>query len=185
MLIKHPLQNQWTLWFFKTDRAKGWEENQREVINFDTIEDFWSLYNHIKSASELSAGCDYSLFKTGIKPMWEDTRNHEGGRWLISLDKKQRSTELDCLWLEVILCLIGEAFEEFSDEICGAVVNIRTKGDKLSIWTSDCKNREGIMKIGMKLKERLGIPPKSTIVYEAHKDTMIKSGSMAKYQFTL
>ena len=42
MLIKHPLQNQWTLWFFKPDRTKGWEENQREVINFDTIEDFWS-----------------------------------------------------------------------------------------------------------------------------------------------
>ena len=42
MLIKHPLQNQWTLWFFKPDRAKGWEENQREVIHFDTIEDFWS-----------------------------------------------------------------------------------------------------------------------------------------------
>lgn len=42
LLIKHPLQNQWTLWFFKNDRAKGWEENQREVIHFDTIEDFWS-----------------------------------------------------------------------------------------------------------------------------------------------
>lgn len=42
MLIKHPLQNQWTLWFYKPDRQKDWAENQREVINFDTIEDFWS-----------------------------------------------------------------------------------------------------------------------------------------------
>ena len=41
------------------------------------------------------------------------------------------------------------------------------------------------MKIGQKLKERLGIPAKSTIVYEAHRDTMIKSGSVAKYQFTI
>jgi len=40
MMIKHPLQNQWTLWFFKPDRAKGWEENQREVICFQTVEDF-------------------------------------------------------------------------------------------------------------------------------------------------
>ena len=163
-------------------------------------------HNHIKAASELSAGCDYSLFKTGIKPMWEDPRNHDGGRWLISLDKKQRNSELDSYWLEVvslflykfqsivdfhlfisskILCLIGEAFDEASDDVCGAVVNIRPKGDKLSIWTSNCKNRDGIMKIGQKLKERLGIPAKSTIVYEAHRDTMIKSGSVAKYQFTI
>lgn len=29
-----------------------------------------------------------------------------------------------------ILCLIGEAFEN-SDDVCGAVVNIRSKGDKI------------------------------------------------------
>ncbi|KAI9553405.1 hypothetical protein GHT06_021308 [Daphnia sinensis] len=185
MLIKHPLQNQWTLWFFKPDRAKGWEENLREVICFDTIEDFWSTHNHIKSASELSAGCDYSLFKAGIKPMWEDPRNKNGGRWLINLDKKQRSSELDNYWLEVILCLIGEAFEESSEDICGAVVNIRPKGDKLSIWTADCTNRDGIMKIGQKLKESLGITTRGSIVYEAHNDSMKKSGSVAKFRYTV
>ncbi|KAI4464844.1 translation initiation factor [Holotrichia oblita] len=31
---------------------------------------------------------------------------------------------------ENILCLIGEAFEN-SEEVCGAVVNIRGKGDKI------------------------------------------------------
>lgn len=138
--------------------------------------------------------------------MWEDPRNHDGGRWLISLDKKQRNTELDTYWLEVvsififklnilsnilshllfqILCLIGEAFEEFSDDVCGAVVNIRPKADKLSVWTSDASNREGILKIGQKLKERLGITTKGSIVYEAHTDSMKKSGSVAKFRFTL
>lgn len=34
--------------------------------------------------------------------MWEDPRNNNGGRWLISLDKKQRSSELDNYWLEVV-----------------------------------------------------------------------------------
>ena len=81
--------------------------------------------------------------------------------------------------------MIGEAFEEASDDICGAVVNIRAKGDKLSIWTSNCQNRDGILKIGQKLKERLGIPAKSTIAYEAHKDTMVKSGSVVKIRFTV
>ena len=84
-----------------------------------------------------------------------------------------------------ILCLIGEAFDEHSDDVCGAVVNIRPKGDKLSIWTANSKNKDGILKIGLKLKERLGIQPKSTIVYESHNDSMNKSGSVAKFRFTV
>lgn len=34
-----------------------------------------SLYNHIELAGNLQVGSDYSIFKVGIKPMWEDERN--------------------------------------------------------------------------------------------------------------
>jgi translation initiation factor 4E len=60
--------------------------------------------------------------------------------------------------------LIGEAFNDFSDSICRAVVIIRSKGNKLSKWTAD--STEEIMQIGDKLKEGLGITAKRTIVYE-------------------
>ena len=56
-------QNSWTLWFFKNDKNRNWEDNQRSIITFNTVEDFWALYNHIELASKLNAGCDYSLFK--------------------------------------------------------------------------------------------------------------------------
>ena len=41
------------------------------------------------------------------------------------------------------------------------------------------------MKIGQKLKERLGIQTKGSIVYEAHNDSMKKSGSVAKFRYTV
>lgn len=107
-----------------------------------------SLYNHIKTASELRHGCDYSMFKQGIQPMWEDDQNKCGGRWLINLDKKQRVVELDNFWLELLLCMIGEAFNEYSDDVCGAVVNVRTKGDKIGVWTSNANNENSVMEIG-------------------------------------
>merc|ERR1712227_182165 len=155
LMIKHPLQNSWTLWFFKNDKTKQWEENQREIITFNTVEDFWALYNHIELASRLAAGCDYSLFKEGVKPMWEDDRNKKGGRWLINLDKSQRSTSLDNFWLEVMLCLIGEAFDEHSRYVNGAVVSIRAKGDKIGMWLGDSNAGESILTVGKKFKERL------------------------------
>ncbi|KAG7153368.1 Eukaryotic translation initiation factor 4E-like 1, partial [Homarus americanus] len=84
VLIKHPLENTWTLWFFKIDPTKTWEDCQMLVASFNTIEDFWAVYNHIDPPSLLKNGRDYSLFKQHIKPMWEDENNCNGGRWLLN-----------------------------------------------------------------------------------------------------
>lgn len=45
LLIKHPLQNTWTLWYYEQDRSRAWEESQREITSFDTAEDFWRFLN--------------------------------------------------------------------------------------------------------------------------------------------
>ncbi|KAM7243020.1 hypothetical protein CapIbe_005514 [Capra ibex] len=181
--IKHPLQNRWALWFFKNDKSKTWQANLRLISKFDTVEDFWALYNHIQLSSNLMPGCDYSLFKDGIEPMWEDEKNKRGGRWLITLNKQQRRSDLDRFWLETLLCLIGESFDDYSDDVCGAVVNVRAKGDKIAIWTTECENREAVTHIGRVYKERLGLPPKIVIGYQSHADTATKSGSTTKNRY--
>uniref|UniRef100_A0A2K5PCF6 Eukaryotic translation initiation factor 4E family member 1B n=1 Tax=Cebus imitator TaxID=2715852 RepID=A0A2K5PCF6_CEBIM len=181
----HPLQNRWALWFFKNDRSRAWQDNLHLVTKVDTVEDFWALYSHIQLASKLSSGCDYALFKDGIEPMWEDSRNKRGGRWLVSLAKQQRHIELDRLWLETLLCLIGESFEEHSRDVCGAVINIRTKGDKIAVWTREAENQAGVLHIGRVYKERLGLSPKTIIGYQAHADTATKSNSLAKNKFVV
>ncbi|NWW71180.1 I4E1B factor, partial [Climacteris rufus] len=201
ILGKHPLQNRWALWFFKNDKSKMWQANLRLVTKFSTVEDFWALYSHIQLASKLAAGCDYSLFKDGIEPMWEDSQNKRGGRWLVTLAKQQRHTELDRFWLETLLCLIGEMFDEYSDEVCGAVINIRTKGDKIAIWTREAENQEGVthtagisfrggctgeLSLSLRVyKEHLGLSQKVAIGYQAHADTATKSSSLAKTKFVV
>uniref|UniRef100_A0A7M4F4D8 Eukaryotic translation initiation factor 4E family member 1B n=1 Tax=Crocodylus porosus TaxID=8502 RepID=A0A7M4F4D8_CROPO len=165
--------------------CKTWQANLRLVTKFSTVEDFWALYSHIQLASKLTSGCDYSLFKDGIEPMWEDNRNKCGGRWLITLAKQQRHTELDHFWLETLLCLIGESFGEYSAEVCGAVINIRAKGDKIAVWTCEAEDREGVTHIGRVYKERLGLSSKVVIGYQAHADTATKSGSLTKNKFVV
>ncbi|PRD35187.1 UNVERIFIED_CONTAM: Eukaryotic translation initiation factor 4E [Trichonephila clavipes] len=169
MIMKHPLQNVWSLWFYRNDRSKSWEENLTEIAAFDTVEDFWALYNHIEIVGKLPPGCDYALFKEGIKPMWEDERNKNGGRWLINLQKYHRNPDLNTCWLEILLCVIGEAFDDYGGDVCGAVVQVRGKIDRLALWTSDVENKEAIMKIGEILKERLHLHPRNgMIAYEPH-----------------
>lgn len=42
LLVKHPLQNKWALWYFKNDKSKDWAANLKLVTAFDTVEDFWA-----------------------------------------------------------------------------------------------------------------------------------------------
>lgn len=134
--------------------------------------------------------------------MWEDQANNRGGRWMLTLARNQKD-EVNKLWLDTVLCLIGEAFDH-SDEICGAVVNVRTKGDKIckisiplndtkykflsffpAVWTADGNNHDAILEIGRKLKDRLGLGNKWQIHYNLHSDTQNKSGSQAKSIYVL
>ena len=200
-LVKHPLQNAWTLWFFKNDKSRTWEENQRPIITVTTVEDFWSLYNHIEVASRLPPGADYSLFKEGIFPDWEDPRNQDGGRWILSLDKRQKEKFLDSYWLEIIFYLIGEhgdqdAFQVRSvrfvvlmfheppcSQVNGAVVNVRQRNDKIAVWLADASHHESILRIGKMLKQRLGLDPNTTIGFNVHHEEKNKPAAVIKQKF--
>jgi len=180
LTIKHPLMHKWVLWYCKSDRNKAWEDCLKEVATFNAVEDFWALYNHIQLASGLPWTSDYYLFKEGIQPMWEDPANREGGRWLIQVMKEKRNEMLDFYWLELLMAIVGEQFDEGSDYICGAVVNVRQKGDKISLWTKDASKEDINRKIGQIVKQKLNIGV--MITYEMHKDTSQKTGSMVKAQ---
>ncbi|XP_067015665.2 eukaryotic translation initiation factor 4E-like [Anabrus simplex] len=180
--VKHSLQNSWTLWYSHNDTKSDWAENQRQIATFNTVEDFWSLFNHIKKSNKLDQGQGYALFKTGIRPMWEDEANTKGGRWLINLEKRKRDKDLNKYWQEVLLLLIGEGFDEHSDDVSGAVVNRRVKGGKIGVWTMDAHKCLSVVEIGRKLKERLFIGRDVTMNYQVHLDTMMKTGAVANIQ---
>lgn len=46
------------------------------------------------------------------------------------------------------MLLVGESFGEYSDSVCGAVVQIRAKGDKLAIWTKNAADESANVGIG-------------------------------------
>lgn len=50
----------------------------------------------------LKNGCDYSVFKSDIKPMWEDMTNKNGGRWLI-----KDNGLLDQYWMDSVMFLFA------------------------------------------------------------------------------
>lgn len=180
-ILKHPLENAWTLWFFKNVKSQTWEESQRPVITVTTVEDFWALYNHIETTSCLPPASDYSLFKEGIFPDWEDYRNKDGGRWIINLERRFRDARLDDHWLDVMFFLIGEQADQYAHLVNGAVVNVRNKGDKIAIWLSGETAQDGVVEVGHMIKKRLCL--KDKIGFNVHKEDKSKPSSFARPKY--
>ncbi|GAA6025815.1 hypothetical protein JCM10207_000643 [Rhodosporidiobolus poonsookiae] len=178
--VKHPLYSPWTLWFdsaSKQDKAKSWDEALSKVVSFQSVEDFWGLYNNIVAPSLLSANSNYYLFKEGIKPAWEDAANEQGGKWSVQLPRGKYTDAIDAFWLYTMLAAIGETFETpfvspssapasdstsptplpstFSNEITGVIVSARKAFFRINIWTRSASApevKERIENIGRHFK---------------------------------
>ncbi|KAK7463641.1 eukaryotic translation initiation factor 4E [Stygiomarasmius scandens] len=223
--VKHPLYSSWTLWFDSpltknrnlpqtpisampqtplpqtpgVAAAQGWMEDIKRVISFDSVEEFWGLYNNIIPPSQLPQKANYYLFKEGIIPAWEDEANKNGGKWSIQLPKDKNRANVDKMWLYTMLAAIGETFDASlnnSDDpsappssslITGVIVSTRPQFYRLSIWTrlapsaSDEDNlRERIENVGRHFKTsvlgypdsaKLAGPLATEVEFLSHKDS--------------
>jgi len=175
--IKHPLQSSWTMWYNPPQTPKSRELQDwhpKKIVTFDTVEDFWCLFNHLVPPSRLVKGSNYHLFKDGIAPEWEDPVNKHGGKWIIQYAPKEPGQ--DDHWVYTLLAMIGEEFED-SDDICGAVFSPRTKQNKLALWTRDARKKDAAVRTGKAWKEALGLGPKFQIGYQSHEDALSKGFS--------
>ena len=94
---------------------------------------------------------NFLFLQDGIQPMWEDDKNKKGGRWLINLNKQQRSTDLDNFWLEMVrifmwLLLSLPALEGSSGKVMFSVVIVCLS--VILFKKGDCPNCTGVEGLG-------------------------------------
>ncbi|CAM9568239.1 unnamed protein product [Scytosiphon promiscuus] len=180
-VARHPLQHKWALWY---DNAKlkaateTWADNLKHILAFDTIEDFWALFNNVVPPSMLTVNSNYSVFKEGVKPMWEDKANKKGGKFVLTV-KGEDLPQLDQWWLHAVLAAIGEVLESEADsEVCGLVVSLRKGQHRIALWTKTCEESR-VVPAGKKLKEALKLPARLKFVFQTHDDA---ASSLSSFQ---
>jgi len=156
---KHPLQTPWTLWYHnppkegeKSATVEDYAAHFTQVYTFQYVEDFWSVFNHIKPPTLLATGSCYYIMKEGIRPEWEDPRNITGGEWMLPFLRKK--SNVNDWWVNLAMALIGEFFDD-GDIITGGCVAVRKTQFRLNIWVSDKTNQDAIVRIGKQFKEVL------------------------------
>ena len=66
----------------------GSDHRSLHPLPYFQVEDFWRLYVHLRRpVDDRPTVCDYHVFREGIKPMWEDESNVNGGKWIVRLKK--------------------------------------------------------------------------------------------------
>ncbi|KAL2760663.1 hypothetical protein ACRALDRAFT_2024600 [Sodiomyces alcalophilus JCM 7366] len=166
----HPLKYGWVTWC-RPCQPKGqpFEEYAKSLtplVNCNTLEDFVRGFRHLKHPSELPVGWEYHFFKKGIRPIWEDEVNRNGGKWVLRLKKGIA----DRYWEDTRFALLGDAFQEVGEEICGGVVSIRNGEDVISIWTRSTGGR--VLKIRETWKNYLQCPPSTVFEFKSHDESI-------------
>ncbi|EWM24978.1 eukaryotic translation initiation factor iso4e [Nannochloropsis gaditana] len=177
---KHVLQNRWSF-FYNNPKANpmlSWEEKLQKIYTFETVEDFWALFNSVVGPSRLSIQADYYLFKEGVRPSYEE--NPEGGVWMFNLEKGNKK-RLEEVWLYLVLGLIGETMED-SNDILGAVVSIKRGQDRLSLWTKTAADKELQVRIATRVKMSLDLPPETKLEFKPNQKVAEAGGSMSSAQ---
>lgn len=104
--------------------------------------------------------------------MWEDPENMNGGKFVLSIPKKDsKSGKLDEWWLFTLLAIIGETIDEGGDKVCGAVVSIRKGHDRIALWLKS-DEKEACIKIGERWKKALELTSKTILKFQLHKEAL-------------
>jgi len=136
---EHPLHHRWVYWeHTKVNKPEDYANSMKDVCDFNTVEDFWKVWSYLPRPSEvlydgtvrkegLNRKIDaFSMFKNGIRPEWEDVMNNKASEFSTV---GPFDHDVDLLWENLVLSLIGETIEG-SDEICGCRVVDKYKQSK-------------------------------------------------------
>ncbi|KAK9767508.1 hypothetical protein K7432_002652 [Basidiobolus ranarum] len=171
----HPLHFTWVFWFMHRQpgqKITNYESAMKKIASFSSIEDYWAVYSHLRRPHELPTISDYHLFKQGVRPVWEDEANINGGKWIVRFKKGLASR----YWENLVLAVIGDQFEVGS-EVCGAVLSIRHSEDILSVWNRSAHEGRVNLKIRDTLKRALDLPSDTIMEYKTHNDALKDNSS--------
>mmetsp|Transcript_95656 Transcript_95656/g.297810 ORF Transcript_95656/g.297810 Transcript_95656/m.297810 type:complete len:430 (-) Transcript_95656:87-1376(-) len=169
---ENPLETAWTFWHDKktSDRKESdqYMESLKQLGSFNTIEGFYKHYSYLLRPSEFPRDHNILLFRRGYKPMWEEFP--EGGCWIVRIKRKVSMSYINCMWENLLLACIGEAFE--MPDVVGCVLSTRLKDDVLSVWNLSNRDTPARFRIGEKLKEVLDLDMNALIQYKDHMQSL-------------
>ncbi len=102
----------------------------------------------------------------------QDPENQDGGKFILRLSVKGRSTER--AWEDLLLAFIGGQFDLPSDEVCGIALSVRQVKDVISVWNKHATNDNYKKVINDTVRGILQLPSHILLEYKSHSNSVSK-----------
>lgn len=154
--------------------ANSWLDHLQILYTVDDAISFWRYMNNMLPSSALEQSSTIHFFKKGITPTWEDPAHTQGGKWTIRLSSGPLKANLDMLWQNLLVCLVGENIDS-GDEVTGAVLSKRRGGDRIAIWNRS-RDEKTVLALGYRIRQALLpdtslAPHQIVMIYDYNEDS--------------
>ena len=123
----HYLKNRWSLWTHSSNNNDWSIDSYEYVTTFESIESILTLYENLPE--NIIKYSMLFIMKEGIKPIWEDKQNINGGCFSYKINNKIVTK----IWKELSYALMGETLSEY-DIINGITISPKKNFCIIKIW---------------------------------------------------
>ncbi len=134
----HTLSNNWTLWAHLPHNTDWTLKSYIPISTFKNVEETIGLTETLPSV--LVENCMLFIMKEGVKPIWEDPNNRNGG----SFSYKVSNKNVYKVWKDLTYVLVGGTISKqskFVNCVTGITISPKKSFCIIKIWMADCNNQ--------------------------------------------
>lgn len=147
-----------------TQKPQDFSSLLKPLCTVTHLDELVYIFHHLPLFTETTLITDINIFKSPIKPLWEDKWNIAGGKYIIKLKK--------CVGQRLFERLVI-SFAILDDHINGIVASIRSSQVILSVWCDTTQNNLDFVK---RVRKMLDVNYEIPIEYK-HNDESLKDNS--------
>jgi hypothetical protein len=134
----HQLSDNWTLWAHLPHNTDWSIKSYIPIYTFTTIEETIGITETLPPI--LVENCMLFIMKEGIKPIWEDPKNRNGGCFSYKVSNKN----VYKVWKDLTYVMVGSSISKqstFVNCVTGITISPKKNFCIIKIWMADCNNQ--------------------------------------------
>jgi hypothetical protein len=134
----HKLADRWTMWAHLPHDTDWSIASYKQIYTMDTVEAAVALSETIPDI--LVKNCMLFLMRDGIKPIWEDPKNRQGGCFSYKISNKNVFE----VWKDLSYVLMGNSISinsSFVANVSGITISPKKNFCIIKIWMTSCANQ--------------------------------------------
>lgn len=149
----HNLSDEWCIWAHLPHDTDWSLTSYKNIYTCKTVEEIISINEALPS--KLIKNCMLFVMRKGITPLWEDSKNREGGCFSFKVSNKIVADS----WKTLTYLLVGESLSSnkiLQKDINGITISPKKNFCIVKIWTSSCKNQDPMLIANIDGMDKIG-----------------------------